>query len=408
MRYEWHLALRYFRGKRNGSRFLSFIKTMAIVGVTIGSAGLLIALSIVHGFKSVIQNKVVGFAPHITVGTYGPDPLYRSDTLSTYLQRFPNITDIQPVNEGQVMIQSPQFATGTLMKGVPADAPHSNIRQYIIDGAYDLSADSAGLPGIIIGKRLARDLQVSVDNVVTTYVVDGVPSPFNRPDIKQFRVNGIYSTGIDRFDDVFVIAERRQVQDLLKMPGAHATNMEIMVDQPEHIQATADSINKALLYPYLVRSLYDRYRNIFAWIDLQEQTIPLVIAVMIIVAAFNLIGTVLMMVLERTRDIGILKTLGASAKSIRRIFLLEGIFVAVVGLVFGIGLSTLFNWVQATYQLIPLSEQNYYMSYAPVEPHLLDFGLVAIVTFALCALASWLPARIAAKTDPIQVLSFGR
>jgi lipoprotein-releasing system permease protein len=381
---------------------------MAIVGVTVGSAGLLIALSIVHGFKSVIQDKVVGFAPHITVQTYGADPLYRSDTLSNYLQRYPNIRDMQPVNEGEVMIQSPDFATGTLLKGVPGERDVTNLSRYIVKGSFDLSTDEEGLAGIIIGKRLAKTLDVGLNNVVTTYKVEGVPSPFNRPDIKQFRIRGIYSTGIDRFDDVFAIAERRQVQELLGMPGAHATSLEIMVEPPSQIQATADTVNHALVYPYLVQSIYDRYRNIFAWIDLQEQTIPLIIAVMIIVAAFNLIGTVLMMVLERTRDVGILKTLGASAKSIRRIFLMEGLFVAAVGLIIGVGLSLLFYWLQTEYQLIPLSEENYYMSYAPVEPHGLDFLLVTVVTFALCALASWLPARIAAKTDPIQVLSFGR
>ena len=129
---------------------------------------------------------------------------------------------------------------------------------------------------------------------------------------------------------------------------------------------------------------------------------------MVIVAAFNLIGTVLMMVLERVKDIGILKTIGAKSKAIRQIFLLEGIFVALSGLITGIGISLLFYWLQVTYQIIPLSEENYYMSYAPVEPHLLDFIIVGVVTLVLCALASWLPARIAAQTDPVKVLSFGK
>jgi lipoprotein-releasing system permease protein len=115
-----------------------------------------------------------------------------------------------------------------------------------------------------------------------------------------------------------------------------------------------------------------------------------------------------MMVLERTKDIGILKTMGAKNKVIRKIFLLEGLFVAVSGLIFGIAISLLFYWLQANYGIIPLSEENYYMSTAPVEPHLLDFIIVSAVTIFLCALASWLPARIAAKTDPIKVLTFGK
>jgi lipoprotein-releasing system permease protein len=115
-----------------------------------------------------------------------------------------------------------------------------------------------------------------------------------------------------------------------------------------------------------------------------------------------------MMVIERTRDIGILKTIGAQSSKVRKIFLLEGFFVASVGLIIGMGISLLFAWAQSTYQLIPLSEQNYYMSYAPVEPHGLDFLIVAAVTFLLCGLASWLPARVASKTDPLTVIAYGR
>jgi lipoprotein-releasing system permease protein len=136
--------------------------------------------------------------------------------------------------------------------------------------------------------------------------------------------------------------------------------------------------------------------------------IPLVISVMIIVAAFNLIGAVLMMVLERTKDIGILKTIGGKSKLIRKVFLLEGLMVASIGLFIGIGISFLFAYLQLEYQIIPLSEENYYMSYAPVELRFFDFFITSVVTITLCALASWLPARIAAKTDPLKVIAFGR
>jgi lipoprotein-releasing system permease protein len=184
--------------------------------------------------------------------------------------------------------------------------------------------------------------------------------------------------------------------------------MEINVSKTENIRPVYGSIRDGTQFPLVTENVYQRYRNIFAWIDLQEETIPLVIGVMVIVAAFNLIGTVLMMVLERVRDVGILKTMGAKSAAIRKIFLLEGIFVAVSGLVIGIGISLLFYFLQTTYEIIPLSEENYYMSTAPVEPHMLDFFIVGTVTIILCVLASWLPARIAAKTDPVQVLSFGR
>jgi len=408
MNFEWYLAKRYFKGKRKGSRFLSFIKMMAITGVAVGSAGLLIALSVVHGFKSVIDNKVLGFAPHVTVTSFGGRAIERADTLLKELDNYPEISNAQAVVNGQTMIQGADNVTGTLLKGVDKQGDVTDIRNYITRGTYDLSTDSAGRPGIVVGSKLAQTLNVGINSTLTAYTVDGLPSPLSSPEIEQFRLSGIYQTGIGQFDDVLALAARPYVQKFFLKSPNEASAIEISLKNKSQIEAFGEKLDSELSYPYFSETIYERYSNIFAWVDLQEQTIPFVIAVMIIVAAFNLIGTVLMMVLERTRDIGILKTIGASDKSIRGIFLLEGLFVAVVGLVIGISLSLAFAWLQSTYHIIPLSEQNYYMAYAPVEPHMLDFVLVTGVTLFLCALASWLPARIAAKTDPLKVIAYGR
>lgn len=408
MNFEWYLAKRYFKGKRKGSRFLSFIKTMAITGVAVGSAGLLIALSVVHGFKSVIDNKVLGFAPHITVSSFNDTPVHRADTLLADIKSYPEVGQAQAVVSGQSMIQSPDEVTGTLIKGVDKQGDVTDIRHYISKGSYDLSTGPDGLPGMVLGADLAKSLGADIGTRLTCYTVQGLPSPLSSPEIQQFRLSGIYQTGIGQFDEVLALVARPYAQKLFQMGNTEASDIEITVKDKSQIAAFGQKLNGELQYPYFTESIYDRYYSIFAWVDLQEQTIPFVISVMIIVAAFNLIGTVLMMVLERTRDIGILKTMGASDKSIRGIFLLEGLFVAVVGLLIGVSLSLLFAWLQSTYHIIPLSEENYYMAYAPVQPHSLDFILTTGVTLLLCALASWLPARIAAKTDPLKVIAYGR
>ncbi|WP_440998829.1 FtsX-like permease family protein [Fodinibius sp. SL11] len=408
MNFEWYLAKRYFKGKRKGSRFLSFIKVMAITGVAVGSAGLLIALSVVHGFKSVIDNKVLGFAPHVTVTSFSGRAINRADTLLNKIEAYPEIDKAQAVINGQTMIQGGDDVTGTLLKGVDESGDVTDIKHYITRGSYDLSTDSSGRPGIVVGSKLAQTLNVGINSTLTAYTVDGLPSPLSSPEIQQFRLSGIYQTGIGQFDDVLALAARPYIQKFFLKSPREASAIEIRLNNSSQIESFGEKLNSELSYPYFTETIYERYSNIFAWVDLQEQTIPFVIAVMIIVAAFNLIGTVLMMVLERTRDIGILKTIGAGNKSIRGIFLLEGLFVAVTGLLIGITLSLVFAWLQSTYQIIPLSEQNYYMAYAPVEPHMLDFALVAGVTLLLCALASWLPARIAANTDPLKVIAYGR
>jgi lipoprotein-releasing system permease protein len=407
MKFTWYIAGKYFRGSKRESRFLSFIKIMAIGGVAIGSAGLLIALSIVHGFKSTINEKIVGFAPHITVNSYASDTINRADTLQVHISNIAGVAQSQPVVLGQVMVQSTRDVSGTVIKGVHENGDVTNLRTYVTRGTYDLSVQESGLPGIILGTALARTIGAEIGDRVTLYAIDELPTPFNTPEIQQFTLTGIYQTGIARFDDNFALANIESVRKLFDLSPGSASSMEVNVTNPSQIEEVYASVRDQTSFPYVTESIYQRYRNIFAWVDLQEETIPLVIGVMIIVAAFNLIGTVLMMVLERVKDIGILKTIGAKSKAIRQIFLLEGLFVAFTGLIIGIGISLLFYWLQITYEIIPLSEENYYMSTAPVEPHMLDFVIVSVVTILLCALASWLPARIAAKTDPVKVLTFG-
>ncbi len=408
MKFTWYIAGRYFKGNKRESRFLSFIKIMAIAGVAVGSAGLLIALSIVHGFKSTINEKIVGFAPHITVNTFMNDPMNRADTLQVFLDEIPGIAKAQPVILGQVMIQSSRDVSGSGIKGVPVEGDVTQLREYISEGEYQLATTDSGLPGIILGSALSRNIGAGIGDKVTVYALDGMPSPLNTPEIKQFTLTGIYQTGIARFDDNFALVNIDSARQIFEFSPRQASSYDINVGNLDDITPIYRTIRDETRFPYITESVYQRYRNIFAWVDLQEQTIPLVIGVMVIVAAFNLIGTVLMMVLERVRDIGILKTIGAKSKAIRRIFLLEGLFVAASGLIIGIGISLLFYWLQINYQIIPLSEENYYMSTAPVEPHLLDFLIVSGITILLCALASWLPARIAAKTDPVKVLSIGK
>ncbi len=408
MNFEWFLAFRYLKGKRNTSSFLSFIKIMAITGVAIGAGGLLISLAIVHGFSSVIQEKILGFGNHITVQTYTDRPLYRADTLVTHLSNIDGIEAAQEVVMGQGMVQSRSFVEGAIIKGVGQEGDLSNLRNYITRGEYSFSHNDRNMPGLVIGEGLARSLEIDTMGVLTVYSVQGIPSPLNMPAIRQFHVAGIYHTGIDQLDAAFLLMDREHARFLFDLPFPKATQVDILVTDPSRIREINATLSSNLPFPYYSETIYQRYSNIFAWINLQEQTIPFVIAIMVIVAAFNLIGTVLMMILERTKDIGILKTIGASDKSIRRVFLMEGLLVGFIGLGIGILLSLLFYWVQGTYQIIPLPEESYYMSSAPVQPKFSDFLIVASVTLTLCAAASWIPARVAARLNPLKVITFGR
>lgn len=407
MKFETYIAYRYFKGTRKGAKFLSFIKSMAIMGVAIGSAGLLIALSIVHGFKTTINEKILGFAPHLTVMTFTDQPIHRADTLITFLDRFDEIESKQLVSEGQVMIQTKDGIAGTILKGI-SDPNISAFREYISQGSFELINNSGTYPGLVLGADLVQSLNADLGSIITVYTIKGAPSLVNSPEIQQFELTGIYETGVDLFDNLYAISDRTYAQKLFSLNTNQAHAIELKLVDYTDIESFNDNLDQKLSFPYYQETINSRYGNIFAWVELQENMIPLIISVMIIVAAFNLIGAVLMMVLERTKDIGILKTIGSKSTSIRRVFLLEGLIVAGIGLVLGIAIVLLFAYLQLEFQIIPLSEDNYYMSYAPVELRFFDFVLTSVVTIVLCALASWLPASIAAKTDPLKTIAFGR
>lgn len=404
MNLVWFIAKRYFTGSRSGAGFLSFVKVMAVTGVAVGSASLLISLSIVHGFRSTIQDKVIGFGSHVRITSMVGAPLYRADTLAVRLSEWHEIERVQPVVEGQLIVQVGDRIEGSFLRGVGDGQDVTDIPNLIRHGRYDLAVQDDGLPGMVIGSRLARTLGAEAGMAVTVFSVSGG----DLPEVRRFRLAGIYETGIDRFDDALAIVHIDQARSLVGLEAPASHTVEIRLKDVAGIRALESKLDAWVGFPYLVETIYLRYANLFAWIRLQEQTVPLVIGVMIIIAAFNLIGTILMMVLERTRDIGILKAMGTTDRQVRRIFLAEGLIVGVVGLAIGIGLASLFSWLQATYGIIPLNEENYYMSTAPVQPHLSDFLWVGSVCLVLCMGASWFPARVASKIDPLQVIHFGR
>lgn len=401
---EWFLARSYFQRNRKSGGFLSFIKIMAIGGVAIGAGGLLIALAIAHGFSQVIHQKLYEFGAHIRIETYGAHNVYRADTLKTYLLNKEHIVTAEEAINRQVLVQSKFQTDGAFVQSV-TDSPHySYIKTYIQKGSFDLGSDKKGL---MLGTRLARLLEVDVGDRLTLFALEesGAGSR-ERPNIFQGNVTGIYDTGIEEIDGVLILMSLSQARQLFSLGSTEATTVEMRVDNPVELQRIDAQLNKSDIFPFYTQTIREQYRNIFAWVNLQENTIPFVISAMVIISAFNLIGTILMMVLERTKDIGILKTLGMSAKGIQRIFMLEGLLVAVWGIFFGILLFGAFYGLEGTFHFIRLPEENYYMNTTPIQPFAIDFVIVPVVTFLLCALASWIPARVGARISPVKSIGF--
>jgi lipoprotein-releasing system permease protein len=414
--FERFVALRYLtgvRGKAEGRSFVRFIIYVSVGGVAVGVAALLLALSIVRGFSTQIQEKIIGFGAHIQVENLQDAPLVGAADLRQRLSEFEEVIHIAPVvQEFALLRRSPEDVDGVAIWGTEA-AP-AYIERQLVDGAFIFDRDENGRAGVVVGNQLAQSLGIRVGDLVTVFSMRGiqaaapetVPGGGGRPRLAQFYVAGIYETLLAQFDEVYVFTGIADARALFDYRDDHVSRFDLTLSNPEMAEPVARAIEEELGFPIMARTIFEVYRSLFAWVNLQRSIIPLVISVIVIVAAFNIVGTLLMIILEKTRDIGILGSMGASRKTLRRVFVWLGVLIGVVGTGIGAFLALALGLIQLRWGVIPLPAEAYYMRTAPVELSALDFVVVSVVALVLCLLAAYLPARVAARTEPIKAIRF--
>lgn len=399
-----YLAKKLSSPKGVNKGFLRYARSLSILGIAIGTAGLMIALSIVHGFKQTITDKILDFGAPITVTSYSTDPLFRADTLVSWLATVDGIKSAWPVIENQIVVQVGDNVQGAIIQGLDHRDKTLNLSDYLIAGKWF----TANEPGVVLGEKLARLLNIEVGDKCTMYALISGSGPLGNPKVVQLPLVGIYKTGIDRFDDVSLFLPIENARKLSNLTSEQASRVQLTLADKNRIGQINSELTEVIAFPYFTESVFERFSDLFSWIDLQEVIIPPVISVLILVAAFNLIGAILMVVLEKSRHIGILITLGLQRKAIQRLFIVQALWLSFLGWAIGMGLFLAFHWTQTQFQWIPLDSVNYFMDYAPSAPDWTDFIIVSLVTFILSVIAGWVPSRIAAKTDVIRVLRFSQ
>lgn len=400
----FYLAKKLSSPKGVNKGFLRYARSLSILGIAIGTAGLMIALSIVHGFKQTITDKILDFGAPITVTSYSTDPLFRADTLVSWLATVDGIKSAWPVIENQIVVQVGDNVQGAIIQGLDYRDRTLNLANYLTSGKWFTENE----PGVVLGEKLARLLNIEVGDKCTMYALISGSGPLGNPKVVQLPLVGIYKTGIDRFDDVSLFLPIENARKLSNLTSEQASRVQITLSDKSSIVQTNSELTEAIAFPYFTESVFERFSDLFSWIDLQEVIIPPVISVLILVAAFNLIGAILMVVLEKSRHIGILITLGLERKAIQQLFIVQALWLSFLGWALGMGLFLAFHWTQTQFQWIPLDSVNYFMDYAPSAPAWTDFIIVSLVTTILSVIAGWVPSRIAAKTDVIRVLRFSQ
>ncbi|MER3524603.1 MAG: hypothetical protein C4326_11215 [Ignavibacteria bacterium] len=404
MSYPTFIAKRYSQAARRRG-FLSFISTIAMIGVALGTAALIIALAVLGGFEQEISEKVIGFTSHVQVTGYSGMAL--SDvaaTLSRIEQATPLIRMVQPFVSREALMRSSESVDGVLLKGIDPTRDVSNVSRYIVAGSYDVSRPAGALASVVIGKKLAAKLGVEVGSKVAVFGRSRA-GEFGQMRVMQFKVAGIYESGMAEYDDVYAFTSLQDAQILFQY-GDAVSGYDIVLAQADSAGVVAKRLQEMLGYPHYVRTVFQNYKNLFSWIELQKKPVPIILSLIIIVATVNIIGTLLMMVIGKTKEIGILKSLGATRAGIVSIFVRQGLRIGWMGTVVGNGLAFSLCFVEQRFRFLSLPSDIYFMSSVPILLKAEFFVFVSIVSVALCFLCSLIPAWLAARIDPIRAIRF--
>ncbi len=373
----------------------------------LGTAALIIALSVLAGFEREIKEKVVGFTSHIEVRGYQNKPLqnYRA-SMQKVLSEVKGVSEIAPFAAREGMIRSRAGVDGIFLKGIDPAEDILRARRHVVRGAF-IGASDTGAPGIVIGRKLADRLDVDVGEGLVVFALPGERAQATmQPRAMQFRLRGIYETGMAEFDDVYAYTSLAAAQKLFQLGNA-VTGYDLLVVDLSRVDSVAEGVQEVLGYPHFARTVFQMYRNLFSWVELQKFLSPILLVLIILVAAINIVGTLLMFVLEKTYAIGVLTSLGAGPAFIRRIFTLQGLLIALAGTALGNLLAYGCCWLQMTFRIISIPSDIYYMDTVPILLRPTNFLIVTIPVIALCMLLSIYPARAASKLDAVTALRFG-
>lgn len=419
MRYELTVGLRYLRSRRSEA-FISLITLISIVGVMIGVMTLNIVLAVMTGFEEDLRGRILGFNPHIVLLSYG-GAIRDYDELVAKVKEAPGVEAAEPLVYTQVMLSSERNVAGVVVRGVPGGRQMQvvDLARHLVAGRLSglgakhkvqVRRDGEGsevvLSGILIGKELAQSLGLAVGDPVSMISPLGKATPAGvMPKLKRFAVAGLFDSGMYEYDATLVYMSLADAQKFFGLEGA-VTAIEIKVSDIYKSDEIARELERRLGPPFRARDWMEVNRNLFVAFRLEKVVYFVVLLLIVLVAAFNIVATLIMVVMEKRRDIAVLKSMGATNLSIASIFMLKGMIIGLVGTLFGVAGGYGGCWLLARYKFIELPKDVFYVSTLPVKVYPMNFLLVAAASVIICLLATIYPARQAAGLAPVEVIRY--
>jgi lipoprotein-releasing system permease protein len=414
MKYELFIGLRYLRGRRRET-FISLITVISIMGVMLGVMTLIVVMAVMTGFEETLRDRLLGINAHVAVIKPG-DTLTGYPGLLDKIAREPGVVAAAPSVFGQVMVTSGNRVSGVVVRGVDPDLAGKvvDIAQSMEQGTLaDLKTPrpvqsegrEVSLPGVILGYRLAGQLGVRLGDTIQVVSPLGTPSVMGMiPKIRRFVVVAVFRSGMQEYDATLMYMNLPDAQRFFEM-GDAVTSIDVRVKNVYQSLDVARRIQLSLGPPYWAEDWSQRWPGLFSALRLEKTVYFLVLLLMILVGAFNIISTLIMVVMEKRRDIAILQSMGASRRSMRNIFLIKGCVIGGMGTSLGILLGYVICLLIERYHFIELPDV-FLMTTVPVRIYFSNFVLVAAASFVICLLASIYPARQAAKLDPVEIIRY--
>ncbi len=408
--FELFVARRYLRARRKEA-VISVITAISIVGVAAGVMALVVALAINNGFRDTLQSNLLGAMAHIDLQEKEPgNGIENWEVLAARIRQVPHVTAVGPALFTPIFFAGPMMQKGGFLKGVDisTELQISDALRHLKGGSVDrLRAGSeGGLPGIILGARLAEDIGMVVNSPVTVVSPQGELTPFGpRPSIRRFRVVGIFESGFYDIDDNWAYASLPTAQQALSLKDV-VNEIEVKLDDLNRAQEAARAIEKIAGPKYATLTWMERNHQLLNALKMEKAVTVVTIGLIELVAALNILIVLVMMVMEKYRDIAVLMSMGARRAQIRRIFMLQGVLIGVVGTSIGLVVGYTLCYFADRYRWIRLDEQVYALSFVPFEPRWLDAVWIAAAAILVSFLATLYPARNATRIAPAEVLRY--